>query len=127
MPASIDNSITGLRAHRALREAELLLAGLVNNSIHTLSTHEFYGHCVRLPNDSCAYLHAAYITSPGLEERRGFSPLETPAPQSPPHDLVGPYGLGGWVPDVLIRCFRLEEPDGDPEVAWTSPWYVTYR
>ncbi|MDQ6665356.1 MAG: hypothetical protein M3Z23_13300 [Acidobacteriota bacterium] len=28
-----------------------------------------------------------------------------------------------------LRVFQrdTEKPDGDPEVAWTSPWYVTYR
>ena len=28
-----------------------------------------------------------------------------------------------------VRVFQrdIEKPDGDPEVAWTSPWYVTYE
>jgi len=28
-----------------------------------------------------------------------------------------------------IRVFQVdtEDPEGDPEVAWTSPWFVQYR
>lgn len=31
--------------------------------------------------------------------------------------------------ELYLRVFQTdtEKPDGDPEVAWTSPWFVPYQ
>jgi hypothetical protein len=91
---SKDGSITGMRAARAVRNAELLLAGLVNTSIHVLAVRPFYGHWVRLPgeDDRAAYLYPHYPCN--LRQSTGdFSPAGALAPVVPERELFGPSGL----------------------------------
>jgi hypothetical protein len=93
VPASLDGSITNLRAERMMREVLLLLAGLVEGSIHPLVARPLYGTWVRVPaqqRDS-SYLYSYY---PSVVRPRGddFSPLGVPAPVVPSLHLFGIFG-----------------------------------
>ncbi len=91
---SKDNLVTNSRANRALHDTELLLAGLVNHSVRRLPQRGLYGHWVRLPDNSTAYLYAGYhCDTPSSPD--DFSTAETCAPVLPFHDL---YGLQADVP-----------------------------
>jgi hypothetical protein len=108
IPASKDGFLTSLRAGDATRAAELLLAGLVNNSIHPLTTRSMYGYWVRLPGDdyrATAYLQPHYHCD--LPESDDFTPAESPAPVEPALKIFGPWMSAGTpfcIPDELTAA-----------------------
>jgi hypothetical protein len=97
--ASRDGFLTSQRAADATRTAELLLAGLVNNSVHRLPARPMYGYWVRLPDDSrTAYLQPDYHYAETSASNDEFSQITTPAPVAFPSDLFGPYGMTAGAP-----------------------------
>ena len=96
---SKDGFVTSQRAADATRTAELLLAGLVNNSIHPLTTRSMYGYWVHPPGDdyrATAYLQPHYRCD--IPESDDFSPETQLAPVAPAHELFGPYGMTAGTP-----------------------------
>jgi hypothetical protein len=91
---SKDGFLTSQRAADAMRTAELLLAGLVNNSIHPLTTRSMYGYWVcptGKDNRATAYLQPHYhCDMPHSDE---LSPAATLAPIAASREIFGPYGV----------------------------------
>ena len=94
-----DGFIKSRRASRILREHELLLAGLVNTSIHELPAKSLYGYWVRLPDEGykTAYLMPGYrYDAPrGLKD---FIPVASSAPVLSATEIFGPYTMSAGTP-----------------------------
>lgn len=109
---SKDWCVTSQRATDATRTAELLLAGLVNNSIHALTARSLYGYWVRPPgNDykATAYLQPYYYCD--IPTSDDFSPAIPLAPVAPAHEIFGPYGMNAgtplYIPNGLTQTLDL--------------------
>lgn len=91
--ASSDGSITNLRARKAMREVLLLLAGLVEGSMHPLVARPFYGSWVRIPaqggNTSYVYPHYPSVVPTWADD---FSAPGMLAPIVPSLHLFGLFG-----------------------------------
>jgi len=94
-----DGFVKSRRASQVLREHELLLAGLVNTSIHELPAKSLYGYWVQLPNEGyeTAYLMPGYrYDAPqGLED---FIPVASSAPVLSAAEIFGPYSMSAGTP-----------------------------
>jgi hypothetical protein len=97
---SKEGFLTSLRAAQAMRRTELLLAGLVNNSVHPLVARSFHGYWVCPPGNS--YLEAAYLQPyyycdlPHAGD--DFSSASDPAPLVTPLLLYRPWTMVGGEP-----------------------------
>ena len=99
---SKDGFVTNQRASDAMRTAELLLAGLVNSSIHHLTARPMYGYWVRNPeNNQTIYLQPFYHYTNGQFAADKFSPITTPTPVGFAGDLFGPYGMTAGTPITI--------------------------
>jgi hypothetical protein len=89
-----------MRTARAMRNAELLLAGLVNNSVHPITGRPFYGYWVRLPGGDhrTAYLQPYYHCEILESSTDDFSPAGVLCRVVPPHELFGPYSMSAGTP-----------------------------
>jgi hypothetical protein len=105
-----DGSTTQRRAAQLAREHELLLAGIVNSSVHQLPARPFHGYWVMLPNEGykTAYLMPGYHANIP-EAAEDFTPIESSAPVLPPAQLFGPYSMSAGtpftVPENLTETF----------------------
>ncbi len=92
-PASLDGSITNLRAERMMREVLLLLSGLVEGSIHPLVARPLYGTWTRMParEHNVSYLYSYYppVVRPWDDDFSAFGVL---APVVPSLHLFGIFG-----------------------------------
>ena len=106
---SKDGFITNMRTAQTMRNTELLLAGLVNDSVHVLMARSVYGYWVRLPGDEYrpAY-RQPYYHCDGLESTDDFSPPSALAPVLPARELYEPYSMSAGTPFSI--------PDGLTEV-----------
>ena len=96
---SKDGFLTSQRVADSTRTAELLLAGLVNNSVRHLTARPMYGYWVRLPEDNqTVYLQPDYHYADTPASNDEFSQITTPAPVAFAGDLFGPYGMTAGAP-----------------------------
>jgi hypothetical protein len=94
-----DHLITSRKAGRALREQELLLAGLVNPSIHELEARPLYGYWVNLPTEdhNTVYLMPGYHYK-SSQSAADFSEVVNRAPVIPSSELFGPHSMSAGTP-----------------------------
>ena len=89
-----DGFTNSRRAGRALREQELLLAGLVNPSVHQLETRSMNGYWVSLPAEGykTVYLMPGYHYK-SSHSATDFSPIGGFAAVVPSFELFAPYSM----------------------------------
>jgi hypothetical protein len=98
---SKDGFITSRHARQALREHELLLAGLINTGVHELPTRPWHGYWVLLPNEvyKTTYLMPGYHYP--MPQSEDFTSITTPARLLPTPDMFGPYSMTAGIPFAI--------------------------
>lgn len=98
---SKDGFLTSRRAGQALRESELLLAGLINTGVHQLPARPWHGYWVLLPDDGhkTAYLMPGYHYP--MPQSPDFTDITASAPLRPPFEMFGPYGMTAGAPFTM--------------------------
>jgi hypothetical protein len=110
---SSDGLVTALRASRAAREVELLLAGLMQSSIHSLSGSSHWVVLQPVEQQNVAYLREHYSAPTIGAQSETFLEAVAPALIVPRNVLFAPYGsLAGQdlaIPDSLSESLARYE------------------
>jgi hypothetical protein len=118
VPCSQNDLITIMRRDRICREIELILAGLVDSTIHALNNSEH--NWVLLPGDKyeAAYLQAYYPNSRRGTSNPNFSEFDGTVPLVPREKIfggdgrvIGPLQFPSNIDALLSAYYSLPTPD----------------
>jgi hypothetical protein len=126
---SKDGFVTNRRTAQVMRNTELLLAGLVNSSVHHLAARSFYGNWVRLPGDEhrAAYLYPYYPYAP--QSTDDFTSTDNLAPVAPPRVLFAPFSMSLGTPfsvpdglDEVLDAYHASSPKVQEQFLRSCYW-----